>query len=80
MRTTKTFMAGAVLTLVFAFPVFAGDIHTTVTSPPPPPSPITTESHMDTSSVAGEISTPAPASDSMIEVALSLVQGVLALF
>jgi hypothetical protein len=73
-------MAGAVLTLVFAFPVFAGDIHTTVISPPPPPSTIAMEGQIDAPSVNGQILTTAQASDSVIEMALNLVQSVFSLF
>jgi hypothetical protein len=61
-------IAGA-LTLVLAFPAFGGHMDTPVMSPPPPPPPVT-----------GEMGFPGISTDPVMEIALSLVQSVLALF
>ena len=58
--------AGA-LTLVFALPVFAGEMDTPGAPPSPPP-------------VGSEIVTPSLSADPATEIALSIMQNALALF
>jgi hypothetical protein len=80
MKTMRKLTVGAALTLLFTLPVFAGDIHTTVTSQPPTEQSITMNGQIEIPVATGDISTPAPTSDSIIQVALNLVRGVLSLF
>lgn len=80
MKTLRKLTAGTVLTLLFALPVLAGDIHTTVTSQPPAQPSVTTSGQIDIPVANGDISTPAATTDSVFEAALNLVRGVLSLF
>jgi hypothetical protein len=77
MKQLRQLCAAGALTLALALSAFAGDIDTPgITAPPPPPS----------QSVTGEIQTPGVtsssdiAADSVLEIALDLMQGVLSLF
>lgn len=83
MKTTRQFCVGVVLTLMFAIPTLAGDIHTMATASEPATASVTTQGQMDTG-VAGDISTgisdEAAADESLTNVAYSLLQGVLSLF
>jgi hypothetical protein len=69
-----------VLVLMLTIPAFSGEISTPRTVSTPPPSSTAVNGEIGTPTVEGEISTGAQASDSIVEVALSLVQSVLALF
>lgn len=88
MRHLRTLCAAVVLTLALTPPALAGNIHTGVASPPPP----ATQGNISTGSPStqGTIHTGvtnqesaedgATASDSVTEIALTLLQSVLSLF
>lgn len=69
MNYLRLFLATTTLVLALTISAFAGQMDTTVMSPQPPPPPTTCK--VDCSSVSA---------DSVTEVALTLVQSVLALF
>jgi hypothetical protein len=72
MKNYRTALASLVLTFVFCTSAFAdGVIHTEKTPPPPPP-PLQADSIMYTG-----IATPAPETDDVTEIALSLLQNLL---
>ncbi len=80
MKLLRRLCVALTLTLALAVVTFAGEIHTTVT--PPPTNAATTEGEIETG-LAGQIETPsneAAVSDSAVNVALNLLQSVLALF
>ena len=79
MKKLQQPFASVVLTLLLSISVFAGDgiIHTLLTEPTPPPPPVATS---NASASEGIITTGLTSNDSATEVALSLLQGVLALF
>jgi hypothetical protein len=73
MKNFRKFFATTVLTLVVAFPAFAGEILLpgVIDQPPPPPQ----------SAVTGNIQTPGvSALDPVTETALSLLQSILSIF
>ena len=83
MKTLRRICVASVFTLALTIPAIAGDIETTVTSPPP--------SNAQTATTNGEISTgvtgqagtgssEATATDSATEAALNLLHSVLSLF
>jgi hypothetical protein len=78
MRTLRIFFAASVLTLTLCLPTFAGDISTTIASPPP-----NTDGDIHTMRT-GDITTgnadADAVSDSVTGAALSLIQSVLSLF
>ena len=78
MKKLQQLFASVVLTLLLSVSAFAGDgiIQTWVTEPPPPP-PVATN---NASAAEGVIWPMLTSNDSATEVALSLWQGVLALF
>jgi hypothetical protein len=84
MKNLGQLCVALVFTLALTIPAFAGDIETTVTSPPP-------AQHAQAATAAGEIhttvtgqeetgSSEATATGSATEIALNLLQSVLALF
>jgi hypothetical protein len=75
MKSYRNAIAALVLAFVFSTSAFAGDgiMHTDRTPPPPPP-PAQAEGVIYT-----EIATPAPESDALTEIALTLLQSVLSL-
>ena len=80
MKNLQQLCVVAVFTLVLTTTTFAGDIHTGGAPQPPPPA----QSALITS---GDIETPGPyvqnpqaASDSVADIALNLLQTVLAMF
>ena len=83
MKKLKQLTSAVALILVFTLTAFAGIIETPVVSPPPPPPP-----DSSSATTSGIIDTPGPgvtqgpglASDSVTEVALSLLQSVLSVF
>ena len=85
MKTLRQLCAASVLTLMLTLSAFAGQISTGEAPPPPPPPPtqqVTNDGQISTGSagqmttgLAGEIS----AGFTATEIALSLIQGVLAL-
>ena len=77
MKKLQQLFASVVLTLLLSVSVFAGDgiIQPWVTAPPPPP--VATNG---ASAAEGLILPWLTSNDSATEVALSLLQGVLALF
>lgn len=79
MKKLQQLFASVVLILVLSISVFAGDgiIEIGRTVPPPPPPSIATN---NASEAEGIIEIGAKSTDSVTEVALSLLQGVLALF
>jgi hypothetical protein len=87
MKTIRQACSLSLLLMSLSAVTLAGQISTTVVPQPTPPA-IVAEGQIttgateqpDTPGVAGDISTTAQASDSIVEVALSLVQSVLALF
>jgi hypothetical protein len=81
MKNLRQFCVALVFTLALTTPAFAGQIETPL-APPTTTSAATTEGQIETP-VAGQIETPsgeATASDSATEIALNLLQSVLALF
>ena len=79
MKTLRQLLVASVVTFVFTMPAFAGQMDTMTPAPPPQ---AVMEGQMDTT-VAGQIETPgseATATDSATEIALNLLQSVLALF
>ena len=79
MKNFRTLGAALVLMLVLAAPTFAGIIECgVVPPPPPPPSEATTVS--EPGSVAVHIETGDVSTCPITEAALSLLEGVLALF
>jgi hypothetical protein len=84
MKTLRRLFVAVAFTFALAMPVLAGEIQTTVTSPPPSQSAqtATTDGEIDTT-VAGQAGTgssEATATDSATETALNLLQSVLSLF
>ena len=80
MKKLKQLTSAVALILVFTVTAFAGIIETPVVPPPPPPdssSSIATPGDMET---PGVTQGPGLASDSVTEVALSLLQSVLSVF
>jgi hypothetical protein len=75
MKSYRNAIAALVLAFVFSTSAFAGDgiIHTDRTPPPPPP-PAQAEGVIWT-----DIAAPAPESDDLTEIALTLLQSVLSL-
>jgi hypothetical protein len=74
MRYLRLSLAASALTVILALPAYAGWMDTTVTSPPPPP--VTSGIRIiSTGAATGEIQTPVAA-----DIALSLVQSILAMF
>lgn len=80
MKKLQQLLASVVLTLVLSASTFAGEgiILPMLTEPTPTPTPVTTTNN--TAEGEGIILIGAKSSDSVTEVALSLWQGVLALF
>jgi Spy/CpxP family protein refolding chaperone len=80
MTTLRRLCAAFVLALALALPAFAGDMSTSVVSPPPPPeSQVTMQGQMDTG-VAGETPNNITGTDPTTDLFLSLLQSLLALF
>ena len=84
MKNLHRLCGAIVFTLVLTIPAFAGDIQTTVTSPPPsqPAQTATLNGDIQTG-VTGQAETDsseATAANSAAEIALNLLQSVLALF
>lgn len=80
MKKLQHLFGSIVLTLVLSASTFAGDgiIYPMITQPTPTPTPLTTTNNASASE--GIISPMLTSNDSAAEVALSLLQGVLALF
>ena len=84
MRNLRRLSGAIVFTLALAVPALAGDIQTTVTSPPPaqPAQTATLNGDIQTT-VTGQAETDsseATATDTATEIALNLLQSVLSLF
>lgn len=78
----RTFLA-SVFTLTLALPAFAGQIEIGYAPPPPPPTQAATANGEIQTTVTGQEETgsgEASATDSATEIALNLLQNVLALF
>ena len=83
MKTLRRLFVASAFTLALTIPVLAGDIETTVTSPPPSQAQATTTDGKISTTVAGQAETgssEATATDSATEAALNLLQSVLSLF
>lgn len=80
MKKLHQLFAAAILTLVLSVSTFAVDgiISPMLTEPTPTPTPVTTTNNV--SAAEGITTTGATSADPVAEVALSLLQGVLALF
>lgn len=79
MKTLQRLSAVTLLAVAFTVQAFAGEITTGVTAPPPPPPSLTgeiTTGVMSDDQTGGETA----AADSVREVVLSLLGGVLTLF
>lgn len=84
MKSNRNTGASLVLALLLATPVFAGEIHTGVSSPDPQPT-SAANGEMQTGATEGEIHTGKAAStpeavDTVTAAALNLLQSVLTLF
>jgi hypothetical protein len=84
MKNLRRLSVALVFTLVLTIPAFAGEIDTGKTSPPPsqPTQAATTEGEIDTG-ITGQTETGSgevSATNSATEIALNLLQSVLALF
>lgn len=71
MKNIKQLCAAIVLTFAFSLPTLAGEIQMGFTPPPPPPA----TARAATTADEGQTDT-----DSLTEIALNLLQSVLALF
>jgi hypothetical protein len=85
MKTLRKILAAAVLACVFSIAALAGDMSTGVAQSPPPPSVTgdmsTGNSATAESTVTGDMGTGAASTvDPITEIALSLLQTLLALF
>ena len=83
MKNLGRLFCAVVFTLALTIPAFAGDMQTTVTSPPPAqPQTATLNGDIQTG-VTGQAETDsseATATDSAADIALNLLQSVLSLF
>ncbi|MDT5122463.1 MAG: hypothetical protein QOC96_1945 [Acidobacteriota bacterium] len=82
MKNLRQFCAAVVLTLVFTFSAFAGDMQTpgVVDPPPPPPSMMADTSTPSATIATGTATQDVVAVDPVTEAALSLLQSVLSIF
>lgn len=80
MKSLRQLSVALIFTFVLALPTFAGEISTTIAQPPTQTT--TTGGEMETG-ITGQIETPggeANVADSATEIALNLLQSMLALF
>lgn len=84
MRNGRNAIAALVLALVLSAPTFAGIMVTDVAPPPPPPTPaaagIMTTEVTDGETQTGEAASTPEATDTVTEIALTLLQSMLTLF
>jgi hypothetical protein len=83
MKTLRRLSVALVFALTLTVPALAGDIETGKTKSPSTPTTTTTEGQMGTPSLAGDMQngvSEATAGGSAAEVALNLLQSMLALF
>ena len=83
MKTLRQFCVAVVFTLALALPAFAGEMDTGSPAPPPSqPQTATVNGEMPIGLTGQEetVSSEATATDSATEIALNLLQSVLALF
>lgn len=85
MKQLRILCALVVLTFALMVPAYAGNISTGIADPPPPPSSsATTDGNISTGitsqTTEGTGETTASASSSITEIAVNLLQSVLALF
>lgn len=78
MRHLKQLCAACALTAVLALTTSAGQMTTGVVDPPPPPPSATTQGDVSTT-VAGEMTTGVADTATATEIALNLLQSLLAL-
>lgn len=81
MNTLRQLCVASVFILALTIPGFAGEIHTTVTSPQPAQT-VTADGEISTPAAGQEeaVSSEATAADSVTESVLNLLQSVLSLF
>ena len=79
MRNFRNAIAALVLTFVLTAPAFAGIIYTNKPSPPPPPTSATQAGTTDGIIYTGAAESASGATDSVMGVALSLLQNLLTL-
>ncbi len=83
MKTLRRLCFAVTFTFALAIPALAGEIQTTITSPPPQSAQAATTDGEIQTTVAGQAGTgssEATATDSATETALNLLQSVLSLF
>jgi len=80
MKTLRQFSASAVLLLVLALPTLAGDMHSPVAPPPPPTTDSALMTPTDSASGDATLSGEPAGLDPLMEAALLMLQGALALF
>ena len=80
MKTLRQLSASALLMLVLALPVFAGDMHSPVVAPPPPPPASEVMAQPDSTPEGMALSDETAELNPLTEISLLLLQGVLALF
>ena len=81
MKTLRQLCVASVLTLTFSLSAFAGEIQTTVTSPPPPQT-VTANGEIQTT-ITGQAETDsseATVAGSVTESVMNLLESVLSLF
>jgi len=79
MKTLRQLCVATVFTLLLMTSTFAGDIHTGIAQPPPPDeSSAITPGDIDTPGRA--IQNPQATSDSVVDIALNLLQTMLSVF
>lgn len=78
MKYLKQLCVACVLTITLALSTFAGQMTTGVVDPLPPPPSAATQGDMSTTD-AGQMTTGVAATDTPIEIALNLLQSLLAL-
>lgn len=81
MKTLRQLCLASVVTFTLALPALAGEMQTTI-APPQPAQSATSQGEIDTTIIGQEEtgSSEATATDSATELALNLLQSVLALF
>jgi hypothetical protein len=82
MKKLQLLCASVALTLLLSVAAFADDgiILTGKSEPPPPPPPASDKMQSDPADTGGVITTGATSTDSSTDVAINLLQSVLALF
>lgn len=80
MKTLRRLCTAFVLALALALPAFAGDMSTTVVSPPPRSTQQATAQGDMSTTATGDMTTGVTATDPATDILLSLLQSLLSLF